>query len=67
MGREKRPRPMIGGESSEAKRPACYRLIAALTTAFFVFSITRSALCGDAEWFVAWIALRLALTARRID
>lgn len=69
MGREGRPRPIIAGWSSTklSDRPVCYRPIAALTTAFFVFSAMRSALWGDAEWFVAWIALRLALTARRID
>jgi len=37
-----------------------------LTTAFFILSAMRSALWGDAEWFAAWIARRLALTARRI-
>jgi len=68
MGREGRPRPIIDDWRAKKWAGAVgYRPIAALTTAFFVFSAIRSALCGDAEWFDAWIALRLALTARRID
>src|SRR6516165_4054970 len=66
MGREAHPRPITACGSTKSSDGPCYRLIAALTTAFFVLSITRSALWGDAEWFVAWIARRLALTARRI-
>jgi hypothetical protein len=67
MGRETHPRPIIAGCSTKSSDgSACYRPIAALTTAFFILSATRSALWGDAEWFDAWIARRLALTARRI-
>jgi hypothetical protein len=68
MGREARPRPMIAGCSTKSSDGSLgYRPIAARTTAFFILSAIRSALWGDAEWFDAWIARRLALTARRID
>jgi len=68
MGRDAVPRPIIAGCSRKSSgEPSCYRPIAALTTAFYIYSAMRSALWGDAEWFDAWIARRLALTARRID
>lgn len=68
MGRDAQPRPIIASCcSTKSSDEPGYRPIAALTTAFFIFSAMRSALWGDAEWFVAWIARRLALTARRID
>ena len=69
MGRDAHPRPIIASccSTKSSDWTSCYRPIAALTTAFFIFSAMRSALWGDAEWFVAWIARRLALTARRID
>jgi hypothetical protein len=59
--------PDLDVSTKSSDRPVSYRPIAVLITALFVRIAIRSALWGEVDWSVAWIARRLAFTARRID